>query len=94
MNEEKNTPVTQAEERAPGFLSLAEAAAFLGLKESYLYKLTSTRQIPFFKYGGRRVLFDRAALEQWRAERMQPIPTRAEAAASAASYCAANPLKR
>lgn len=47
MNEEKNTPATQTEERAPGFLSLAEAAAFLGLKESYLYKLTSTRQIPF-----------------------------------------------
>lgn len=94
MNEEKNTPATQAKETAPGFLTLAEAAAFLGLKESYLYKLTSTRQIPFFKYGGRRVLFDRAALEQWRAERMQPIPTKAEAAARAASYCAANPLKR
>ncbi|MBR6423194.1 MAG: helix-turn-helix domain-containing protein [Bacteroidales bacterium] len=76
------------------YLTLAEAAAFLGLKKSYLYKLTSTRQIPFFKYGGRLVLFDRAALETWRAARLQAVPTLADAQAHAAAYCAANPLKR
>lgn len=75
-------------------LTLAEAAIFLGLKKSYIYKLTSTRQIPYIKYGGRLILFDRAALETWRAARMQTIPTYAEQEAHAAAYCAANPLKR
>ena len=76
------------------YLTLTEAAAFLGLKKGYLYKLTSTRQIPFFKYGGRLVLFDRAALESWRAARLQAVPTQAEQAARAAAYCAANPVKK
>lgn len=75
-------------------LTVEEAAAFLGFKKSYLYKLTSTRQIPHFKYGGRIILFDRAALETWKSQRMQAIPTIAEAEARAAVYCAVNPLKR
>lgn len=75
-------------------LTIEEAAAFLGFKKSYLYKLTSTRQIPHFKYGGRIILFDRAALEMWKSQRMQAIPTIAEAEARAAVYCAVNPLKR
>lgn len=75
-------------------LTIEEAAAFLGFKKSYLYKLTSTRQIPHFKYGGRIILFDRAALEMWKCKRMQAIPTIAEAEAHAAAYCATNPLER
>ncbi len=74
--------------------NFAEAAAFLGFKKSYLYKLTSSRQIPFFKYGGRLVLFERSALEAWRSARMLAVPTQAEAQARAAAYCAANPSKR
>ena len=50
-------------------------------------------QIPFYKYGGRLIMFDRAALETWRAARLQAVPTQAEAAASAAAYCAAKPLR-
>lgn len=75
-------------------LTIEEAAAFLGFKKSYLYKLTSTRQIPHFKYGGRIILFDRTTLETWKSQRMQAIPTIAEAEARAAVYCAINPLKR
>lgn len=75
-------------------LTIEEAAAFLGFKKSYLYKLTSTRQIPHFKYGGRIILFDRAALETWKRQRMQAVPTIKEAESRAAVYCAANPLKR
>ena len=74
-------------------LNLDAAARFLGFKKSYLYKLTSTRQIPFYKYGGRLIMFDRAALETWRAARLQAVPTQAEQAAHAAAYCAANPLR-
>lgn len=78
---------------ARDLIDLEAAACFLGLKKSYLYKLTSTRQIPFYKYGGRLIMFDRAALESWRAARLQAVPSKAEAAASAAAYCAANPLR-
>lgn len=78
---------------ANDLIDLEAAARFLGLKKSYLYKLTSTRQIPFYKYGGRLIMFDRAALESWRAARLQAVPSKAEAAANAAAYCAANPLR-
>lgn len=73
-------------------ITLEEAARFLGFKRSYLYKLTSTRQIPFYKYGGRVVAFDLAELRAWRNARLQYVPTQAEHAARAAAYCAANPL--
>ena len=87
--------LTQPEGTAANELITLEAAArFLGLKKSYLYKLTSTRKIPFYKYGGRLIMFDRAALESWRAARLQVIPTQAEQAARAAAYCAANPLRK
>ena len=82
--------ITEAKE----LITLEEAARFLGLKKSYLYKLTSTKQIPFYKYGGRVIAFDPAALQAWRAARLQYVPTQAEQAAQAAAYCAANPLKR
>ena len=86
--------ITQPDATAANdLLSLEAAAKFLGLKKSYLYKLTSTRQIPFYKYGGRLIKFERAALESWRAARLQVIPTQAEQAEQAAAYCAANPLK-
>lgn len=80
--------------RANELITLEEAARFLGLKKSYLYKLTSTKQIPFYKYGGRIIAFDPAALQVWRAARLQYVPTQAEQAAQAAAYCAANPLRR
>lgn len=75
-------------------ITLEEAARFLCLKKSYLYKLTSTKQIPFYKYGGRVIAFDPAALQAWRAARLQYVSTQAEQAAQAAAYCAANPLRR
>lgn len=78
---------------ANDLIDLEAAARFLGFKKSYVYYLTSRRLIPFKKYGGRRIVFDRAALETWRAARLQDVPSKAEAAASAAAYCAANPLR-
>ncbi len=87
--------ISQPGDAAPqDLITFDAAAAFLGFKKSYLYKLTSTRQIPFYKYGGRLIMFDRAALESWRAARLQPVPTKAEAAARAAAYCAVNPLQK
>lgn len=81
----------ETNERTNGreIMTLEEAAAFLGYKKSYLYRLTSTRQIPYFKFNGWGIRFERAALEKWMRERMQAIPTQAETTAKAAAYCAA-----
>lgn len=46
-------------------LNIEEAAAFTGLTASYLYKLTSTQQIPHYKPRGKMLYFDRAELETW-----------------------------
>ena len=35
------------------FLSISEAARYTSLSKPYLYKLTSTNQIPFYKIGTR-----------------------------------------
>ena len=75
-------------------MNIDEAAAFLGLRKSYIYKLTHLKEIPFIKYGGRLILFDRERLAAWKRDKMQPVPTREELAAKAEAYCATNPLKK
>ena len=92
MHQESAATSTTGE--AKELLTLEEAARFLGFKKSYLYRLTCTKKIPFYKYGGRVIVFDRADLQAWRDARLQYVPTQAEQAAQAAAYCAANPLKR
>ncbi len=49
------------DERKP--LSLEEAADFTGLQKSYLYKLTSTGKIPYYRPNGGRVYFKAEDLE-------------------------------
>lgn len=47
------------------FLSFKEAAAFLMISKSTLYKKTSLREIPFCKPGGKLILFQKTDLEQY-----------------------------
>lgn len=42
-----------------------EACAYLGVSESLLYKLTSTKEIPHYKPRGKMVYFDKAELNAW-----------------------------
>lgn len=46
-------------------LTFAEACAYTGLSHSYMYKLTSGRQIPHSKPTGKLVFFNRVELENW-----------------------------
>ncbi len=46
-------------------LTMKEASVFLNMSQSTLYKLTSTREIPYYKPGGKMVYFDRSELEAW-----------------------------
>lgn len=46
-------------------LTFKEAALFISLSESYLYKLTSKAGIPCYKPHGKHLYFKREELEQW-----------------------------
>lgn len=46
-------------------LSLSETARFLDVSKSYLYKLTSSRAIPFYCPTGKKLYFNRKELINW-----------------------------
>jgi excisionase family DNA binding protein len=46
-------------------LNLSEAAKYLDISESHLYKLTSSRQIPHFCPQGKKLYFRRDELDTW-----------------------------
>lgn len=46
-------------------LTSDEAAQYLGISKSYLYKMTMKQQIPHYKPMGKMVYFYRKELEQW-----------------------------
>lgn len=46
-------------------LTFEEASRYTGFSESYLYKLTSARKIPFSKPNGKVLYFDRDKLDNW-----------------------------
>ena len=46
-------------------LTSDEAAKYMGIARSYLYKLTMKQQIPHFKPMGKMCYFNRLELEQW-----------------------------
>lgn len=46
-------------------LTSEEAARYMGISKSYLYKLTMGQKIPHFKPMGKMCYFNRVELEQW-----------------------------
>lgn len=46
-------------------LTSDEAARYMGVSKSYLYKLTMAKQIPHYKPTGKICYFNRQELEQW-----------------------------
>lgn len=46
-------------------LNLTEAAKFLNITKSSLYKLTSNNKIPFYKPNGKRIYFEKGELTDW-----------------------------
>ena len=64
--------------------TLVEAAKFLDLSPSHLYKLTSERKISHFKPNGKKIYFDEYELVQWL--KRKPTRTLEETEEKAASY--------
>lgn len=66
-------------------LTLEEASAYTGLSKSWLYKLTSTKQIPHYKPCGKLCYFDRGELDAW--IRQNRVSTTDEIEMQAQAYC-------
>ena len=66
-------------------LTSDEAAKYMGISKSYLYKLTMKREIPHYKPMGKVVYFNRAELEEWLQNNR--ITTASEISQKAQAYC-------
>ena len=65
-------------------LSFDEASEFLNLSKSYLYKLTSSGQIPHYKPQGKMLYFEKSELENWL--RQNPVKTNQQVMQEAEAY--------
>ena len=66
-------------------LTSDEAAKYMGVSKSYLYKLTMRQQIPHFKPMGKMCYFNRLELEQWL--QSNRVSTATEISQKAQAYC-------
>lgn len=66
-------------------LTSNEAAKYMGVSKSYLYKLTMRQQIPHYKPMGKMVYFNRLELEQWLQNNR--VSTANEISQQAQAYC-------
>ena len=69
-------------------LTFNEAAEYTGLSKSYLYKLTSSQRIPFYKPMGKCLFFNRLELEAFLQQNR--VNTVDEISSQAMAYCASN----
>ena len=73
-------------------LTSDEAAKYMGISKSYLYKLTSGNLIPHYKPQGKMLYFEKTELEAWL--RQNPIRTQAQTEAEAQKYVLARPARK
>ena len=66
-------------------LTSDEAAKYMGVSKSYLYKLTMRQQIPHYKPMGKMCYFNRLELEQWL--QSNRVSTSTEISRQAQAYC-------
>jgi len=69
----------------PERFSLVEAAQYLGVSKSAMYKYTHTRTIPFHKFG-KRVIFYTKELDEWIKQNAVRVKTREEIEREASEY--------
>lgn len=86
MGKEKQTSVAEATDiNTKEVLTSDEAARYMGISKSYLYKLTARAEIPHYKPMGKMCYFNRAELEAWLQQNR--VTTAAEIDEMADSYC-------
>lgn len=57
---------------AKSVLTLEETSWLTGLAKSHLYRLTSRKEIPYYKPNGKLVYFDKSEVEAWMKKNRQP----------------------
>lgn len=66
-------------------LTSEEAARYMGISRSYLYKLTMNQQIPHYKPMGKMCYFNRVEVEKWL--QSNRVATSTEIEQKAQAYC-------
>lgn len=66
-------------------LTSEEAAKYMGMSKSYLYKLTAKQAIPHYKPTGKMCYFNRLELEKWL--QSNRVKTIAEICQQSQNYC-------
>ena len=69
-------------------LTIDDVALLTGMSKSHIYKLTCSKQIPFYRPNGKLVYFDRQELEGWL--KQNRVNTTAEAEQAAITYVMKN----
>ncbi len=69
-------------------LNFDEVAAYTGLSQSYLYKLTSTGGIPCYKPHGKLIYFNKSEIDNWLQQNRKI--TKDEIQSEASTYVALN----
>ena len=69
-------------------LTLEEAAEFLDMKKSTLYKMTHRREIPYSKPHGKKIYFSKVELVRWMLGK--PVKTRSQIDDESSSYVTIN----
>ena len=69
-------------------LTSQEASRYMGISQSYLYKLTMRQEIPHYKPSGKICYFNRRELDEWMQKNR--INTVVEAAQQAHGHCMKN----
>ena len=64
-----------------------EACMYIGVSESMLYKLTSSKEIPHYKPRGKMVYFAKEELDEWLLQNYEPTPFAATMEAVSATVC-------
>lgn len=63
--EEKQKNIERMMLSQKNVLTFEEAATFIGISKSHLYKLTMTNSLPFYRPRGKMIYMDRVELENW-----------------------------
>ena len=63
-------------------LTLEEAALFMGISKSSLYKMTHKHELPFFRPNGKIIYFEKSELLSWMRQNRSMSETETKAAAT------------
>lgn len=63
--EERLTNLERINQGAKTILTLEEVAKYTNYSKSYIYKLTSKGDIPYYKPNGKQLYFKRTEIDEW-----------------------------